>query len=162
MKRTDQSLFAQAFGYADLQNVRDAAAILNFGKKQEATFTETLAAAIRFGYMQGKRENRKKITELYQRIHEQESGSAESVYNDADRCLEFYHMLVLWLENPEELQKLADRFYNRASILIRNQVSDEVIAEAEARESIPAAADQRGDTDNDVDSNGKEEVEHNV
>lgn len=142
MQNTNPDLFAQAFGKANLQDVRDADAILAYGRNSRCNITETTAAAIRFGLMQGKRESKEKIRELHQRIHRMETTGGLDNLTDVRRTIK---LMEHWIEDPDTLREVLAFMEGRAAMLDGSAPD----AQDEAQDDEPAA-DQRGDTENDV------------
>ena len=78
---------SEGFSRANLKDVRMANKVIDFGKSEHYSIPETVAAAIRFGYLIGKRENKEKIRELHERVHKRQIVDEDSA----------------WMDDPDEL-----------------------------------------------------------
>lgn len=82
MQNENRPNYSDAFGRANLNDVRTAKGIINFGKSNRYDFVGTVAAAIRYGYIMGKRESKEEIRKLHQRIHDQRTDSTANDSNE--------------------------------------------------------------------------------
>ena len=142
MQKINTDYIAQAYGKANLQNVREAAALLVHGRSEGFNTTEIVAAAVRFGYMQGRRESKEKIRELHQRIHQQEKTG--DTLTDPAEVRRLVDTLSSWIDDPSKLREATAYLAGRAAALEADALTPE------SSEDDPAAADQHGDTENDV------------
>ena len=139
MQKINADYIVQAYGKANLQNVREASALLGHGRSEGFNTTEIVAAAVRFGYMQGRRESKEKIRELHQRIHDQREE-----LTDPAEVRQLVDTLSSWIDDPSKLREATAYLVGRAAALEADTLA------LERSEDDPAAADQRDDTDTDV------------
>lgn len=148
-KHLDDNTIQAAFDRANIEDMKNAEDIQRFSIREGYRASDSVAAAIRFGYMRGKANGNRRAQEAHTRLHEY-IGVQDKDKPPADRI----RNAASWINTPDVLRELAAFMEGRAATL------EAGTAKVKPLEPEPDPDEEREepDTEFDVYSNGQEEV----